>query len=116
MKMLMRTSRMPVIVFVNQVDFFQKVNIFQQFLGGLIRGNGVVLVKQDRPVRNFLNHLKVMRGGYQRFPGFVQLDQKRDKPPLRSGVKSVQRFVKNKDLGVHCQHAGNGDLLFFAAA
>ena len=85
--MLMRTSRMPVIVFVNQVDFFQKVNIFQQFPGGFIRGNSVIFAKQDRPVRNFLNHFKVMRGGYQRFPGFVQIDQKRDKPPLRSAVR-----------------------------
>ena len=105
-----------VIVFIDQIDPPQQIDIVKQLAGMQIRGDRVSLVKQDRAVGDLLYEFEVVCGSDQCLPGMVQFGQKLDQPSFRPRIKAVHRFVKHEDLRIQRQYAGDRDLALFTSA
>ena len=62
---------MFMIIFIDQIDAPQQVDIVKQLTGMQVCGDRVGLIKQDRAVGDLLYEFEVVSGSDQCFPGMV---------------------------------------------
>ena len=102
---------MVVRMFMDQVDPEQQFVVRDECRKQSIGRHGVVLGKNNGPLRDIAGDRQIVGCGDDRLPLLVQFIEELDEPDLRAGVETVRGFIEQQHLRIRCQARCDGHLL-----
>ena len=101
---------------IDEIDPLQELNVVKQTPGRKVRRNLMILVEKQRPLRQFLDEVEIVRRQNDRPSGLMQGLEKPGKPPARPGIEPVHRLIQYKHFRIHGKDSGNRDFSLLSAA